>query len=125
MGHDCLGLVIHFHGIVTASSLTLGDLFFLFKVIFALVLEVDASVLGHLFLTGRLSALNTTHRVIFPSGGSDGLAIGFTCSGNVLFFSFFGKLFSAVFLIVGLHIGFGLLRGELGGRRSFRIPTGC
>lgn len=124
MGHDCLGLLIHFHGIVTTSSFALGELFLLFELIFAFVLEIDTSVLGHLLFLCRLGAFDTGHLSITTSSSGDSLAIGLTCSSGILLFGFLGKLFSTVLLIVGLYIGLGLLRGEFGGRRGFGIPTG-
>ena len=136
VGHDLLrlggtgsGLLVDLHCVVAALGSLALDLLLL---VIALVLEVDAALVVGLFLLRRIAVLvlHTAHLGItirVGGGGSSGagLARSIGGSGGALSCLLLGlvlELVSAVLVLVGLEISLGLLRWELGGSRSLRIP---
>ena len=124
------GLVVDLHSIVTTLGSLALDL--LLQFVIALVLEVDTALVVRLFFSGlRLTVLlHTAHLgITIGVGGGGSSGTGLTCSigggGGALSCLLLGlilELVSAVLVLVGLEIGLRLLRWELSGSGSLRIP---
>lgn len=111
------GLIVHLHGIVSAGL----HIVFL-QLVFALVLEVDTAIVGDVLLFSRLGSLDSSHLGIATRSGGDSLAVLIGSVHQLLLLSLFGELIGAIFVLIRLRIGFGLLRGEFGWGRGFRVP---
>lgn len=116
-----LGISVDLH-LVTISSLALTLDLILIQLVLTFALNVHAAVLGELVivddnLTLSLGAFDTVHGVILTRAGST------ICLALGKFLLLLTQLLSAVLLLVsGGKIGLGLLRRELGGSGSLRIP---
>lgn len=129
-GNGLGGGLINLHGFVLALNslaftLTFA-LFELFKLILAFALEVDAAILRHLVLGLAVLAFSC-------SLGGDAAHFGilavlalsiFGGSSSLLSFFLLTLFGAVVFLVSGGQVSLGLLRRELGGGRSFRVPGG-
>lgn len=103
---------------VSVSRLALQLLLLLLDLVFALAVNVDAAVLGHLIILTRVFTVlsgNTGHSSVTASGRR--LAVGGCDFGRLL--AVFLSLVCTVILIIRSEIGLWLLRGEFG--RSSRI----
>lgn len=106
---------------VSVGRLALQLLLLLLDLIFALAINVDATVFGHfIVLACGLAILSSDadHSGIFADGR--GLAVGSGDSGGLL--AVVLGLVCAVILIVGSEIGLGLLRRELGRGSRIVVP---
>lgn len=112
------GLVVQLHGIVTAGL----QILFL-QLILALVLKVDTAIVGDVLLLSWLRGLDPFHLGIATSSSGDSLAVLVSSIDNLLLLCLLGELLGAIFVLIGLSIGFRLLRGEFGRSRGFRVPN--
>lgn len=123
---------IHLHRVVLDSlgalTLDLALDFIVVELVFALALDVDAAVLGHLLLLGAILVAVLLLVLVLDTGHLHIIA-HWRCNlgGGLAFLDFFLllSLLSTVFFAVGDEVGFGLLRGELGRCRGIGIPETC
>lgn len=111
------GLVVQLHGIVAA-----GVHVVLLQLILAVVLKVDTAIVGNVLLLSWLGGLDPSHLGIPARSGGDSLAVLISSVDELLLLSLLGELISAIFVLIGQRIGFGLLRRKFGRGGSFRVP---